>query len=561
MEIEMPEPTVAWLSAYGHPDSGVDHLGMRVAGEGVYPKMIDYVTTVSWRPRYFSFLCWATERAWQKRHIINEDGRRRIRWSEWARQVKLYDFLLAAASVAYDQDSSRISGSNKISELLKALPNHEVKLAIEGNHLRASTGSLSVYAGPMRAMGLLVNDQSIDRPSDAGQELAVAFQASLGDIDPDELIASGASLRQLSELGERCGLASFGSAAERYSAVRQERDLLREHTLAWNRFEGGFGPSAKRVLTIGFLLEIQRSFGYRVHPGEFRHAALLQAIRVEDGRLRLALPAAYELVTVPWATYQAHAYATYALESLLGCILSAAWALGDGPGTAISRAGLTAYLLEMVESGDVAAELEIIEPLAGWWNGPLSAAVETLSTVVGQQTTAAIVETELVEVIQEITRKGRSTDPERWVAVSCLLFLLSVVRLDHLIDEHGSEAWIGGNEHQRLVPERLLTHLQQGQEDELNVQQYLERVLNEFVVQQHIGNALRKLTAMPNRDSSKLHSEGASIVVLSTHQPGTSNPRFENAGEYLRDLGYLSDDGIPTDDGLALLDAIQGASA
>ena len=49
---------LAWTKASDKERAGVDHLGMRVAGEQAYSAMTDFNTTVAWRPRYYSFFCW-----------------------------------------------------------------------------------------------------------------------------------------------------------------------------------------------------------------------------------------------------------------------------------------------------------------------------------------------------------------------------------------------------------------------------------------------------------------------------------------------------------------------
>ena len=57
-------PSVEWTEPQ-EGDFGVDHLGMRVAGERAYSALVDFTTTVTWRPRYLSFLCWSLHEAWR----------------------------------------------------------------------------------------------------------------------------------------------------------------------------------------------------------------------------------------------------------------------------------------------------------------------------------------------------------------------------------------------------------------------------------------------------------------------------------------------------------------
>ncbi len=48
---------VAWTERWQPQPVGVDHLGMRVAGESAYARLFDFTTTVSFRPRYYSYTC------------------------------------------------------------------------------------------------------------------------------------------------------------------------------------------------------------------------------------------------------------------------------------------------------------------------------------------------------------------------------------------------------------------------------------------------------------------------------------------------------------------------
>lgn len=110
----MSGPVVDWLESFSPTSSGVDHLGMRVAGEQAYAHLIDFTTTVSYRPRYFSFLCWALQKA-----FIAAGGREGavehfIDLAERARALKRYDFVMAAAALAADPNAERIAGNRRI---------------------------------------------------------------------------------------------------------------------------------------------------------------------------------------------------------------------------------------------------------------------------------------------------------------------------------------------------------------------------------------------------------------------------------------------------------------
>ena len=99
---------VSFLDPYGHPDRGVDHLGMRVAGEAAYSKLIDFITTVSWRPRYFSFLCWSLQKAWESSSKKSKNGIIKVNKTLQRSILKRLDYAVAASTLLKDTDDIRI---------------------------------------------------------------------------------------------------------------------------------------------------------------------------------------------------------------------------------------------------------------------------------------------------------------------------------------------------------------------------------------------------------------------------------------------------------------------
>src|SRR6266702_5364941 len=148
--------TLEWTESSSEENTGVDHLGMRVANESSYSKLIDFTTTVTWRPRYYSFLCWAAQRAFLQNGGNFVRMTSKVDFKGYQKAIKRMEYGLVAASLVYDSSASKVAGTEKVSVALEGLnKENAAELPLHGNHLKASAGGLSIYAGVMRALGLL----------------------------------------------------------------------------------------------------------------------------------------------------------------------------------------------------------------------------------------------------------------------------------------------------------------------------------------------------------------------------------------------------------------------
>ena len=542
-------------------DSGVDHLGMRVAGERAYSALIDFTTTVTWRPRYLSYLCWSLREAWRS----CSDGKAsetmfKIDRDRWRRMLKRRDYLLAGATLAVERGADHIAGSIKLNKALDSI-GHDPKamLTVAADHLMARTGSHEIYLGILRVLGLVMSAQGIDIVTARGNALADAFQASLTQSGVAAILEADAAAREdLERLGEVCGLYQLAPSSDGPPAVAAERRVLREQILDWSQFHAGRGPSAQRVLSIGLILAIFQLFGRRAELDEFRATVLLDATRFDTAVVPLALPIAYDDVRARWRCYQAHAYATYALEALLGVVLARAFA------TRAEREGVPYdALLDDVVASMAEREASPIEPgLSHWLSQPLGQVMAALEPIVLARREAPVVEPELYDRIASAVWGGDAEDLGAWAYDAALLLLLSIRRLD-LLGQVAPDAWIGDRDLQRQPPRRLIEHVESAIAEGQTSAEYMRCALHELVVRQHQRNALRKLAADPQKFTAKLTLEQGRLIPLLPHQPGTSNPRFENAVVFLQDLGFIdrNEPMTTTPDGDALLEEIARRSA
>lgn len=344
-----------WTEPSTQLDKGVDHLGLRAAGESCISRLIDFTTTISWRPRYLSFYCWAAQQAFLRAGGRLDGQTHPVDARVYKSTFKRLDFALAAATLVRNEAAQRITGSNVVKDHLSRASFIDTgRLPLAADHLKASMGGFAVYAGPMRQFGLLGSAAGFDvpLPGTLGSNLAHAFGRSLSATNVDLLAAEALDREELADLGAVCGLDGFSERAATNPTVAEELRLVRSALLDWRAFEGGRGPSAPGILSVGIILELHRlAAGNGVDLRMFRAATLFGAAAVaEDTHVALKLPPIYAEVLSHWRVYQAHAYATLALESLLALSLDHAHrAAADGDNHRVP--GLVQVVLADIREG------------------------------------------------------------------------------------------------------------------------------------------------------------------------------------------------------------------
>lgn len=540
---------LAWTEPTRGNERGLDQLGLRVAGESAYEQLIDFTTTVAWRPRYFSLFCWATREAYRRAGGRLEVERHPVNLSLYKKELRRLEYGVAAATLADDQGALRVAGSTRISEALES----DTTIELKGDHLKASSGGLSIYGGPMRLLGLVSSASGVDLPPQGGigEQLADAFQRSCGSEPFGPVSANAVTKADLRAAAATCSLTRLTSLAEKRAELGAELDLLRSIIVDWNGFGGGAGPTGRRILSLGLILEL-----FRLLPEEppdlerFREGTLLGGIRVGDEVRALDLASTYEEILPLWRMYQSHAYATLALEALLSFVLS----VGIGE-TTETNAGVAygAVLARVRSSMDTGlAEIAHARP---WKDLRVSELATLLDQVTEKNRVAPLAEPELALRIRA-NRFSSDSELAEYCRDAALLFFLSAARMKRLFSE-APKSWVGREDEHRLPPRVLIDDWERASASGISVADHVVRVVEHYVIKQHETNALRKLAAQPTVDSARFYFDGDEIVVVAAHQAGTSNPRYENAVYFLSDLGYL-EDGSVTPLGTELLDRLRG---
>jgi len=541
---------IEWTEKSGDENTGVDHLGMRVADESSYSKLIDFTTTVTWRPRYYSFLCWAAKTSFSKNGGDSNRETNRIDYKKYCHTIKRMEYAIVAASLLNDPNSSRVAGSDKVSVALKNLaPEGDEELELTGDHLKASAGGLGLYAGVMRSLDLLVSSEGVDIPPQRslGDQLADAFSNSLSLTETNLLNSKTLSIDALRTLGSFCALNGLDSQAQTIPEVKKERDLIRSVIFDWKNFDSGHGSSSRRILSLGLIMESRKIYSERDASLElFREFTLLGAANISDEIIPLRLPNIYNSVLTEWKMYQTHAYATYALESLLSIVLCRAKELQESVGDNLYTSGLVYSVLELVEPGLKSQQADVPDDLSTWWEISISELLDLLAPHINNNRGLSLAEPELMSSIHQLAKTGITYEVPAWTHHSYLLFMLSIIRMRAVALEHGEDSWIGMNDSTRITPSFLINHFEQAVENNLTTLEYLQKVTTELVIKQHHQNALRKLLYQPDKDTSKFTLEGPRFIPAGSHKPGTSSPRYSNSLLFLQDLGLLTQGEKPT---------------
>ena len=559
---------IAWTVQSNNENSGVDHLGMRVAGEQAYSKMIDFNTTVAWRPRYFSLFCWLTRYAFKIAGGNSNLETNNVDIKLYQRIIKHVEYLIAAATLLAEKSVTRIAGSTKIlEEIARASKQGNETISIKGDHLRAPTGGLSIYGGPLHALNLLATSAGVDipLPGSKGDYLANSFERSVN-RHPDFFKAITAPEVQMSELiqiGMYCNLHNIAQSAKTDPQVNEELELLRDCILDWNHFRGGSGPSARRIMTVGLILESRRMLKNETSSlDRFRELTLLRAVMIEGEIIQLNLPNSYNNILDEWQAYQIHAYTTFALEALLGALLYQGFELQDALGDKLTQEMLVLSAIDSISPGALKSSISLHSDLENWWELGLGELKDKLLNLVKEKRIANNVEPEFMAAIELNTKKIDTANFSVWIHDAAFMFLLVQVRQLDFYKNTDKATWLGSEEEFRLPPKILVKHFNLHLEKGSNVKEFLTFVLNKLVLSQHETNALRKLMFQPTQDTSKFIKQGSGFQHLSNHIPGTSNPRYDNTIMYLQDLGFLTYDNkpVPTKDGDLLVEDIKRLS-
>lgn len=514
------------MSASDRPSTrAVDHLGMKVPTQALVAELIDFTTTQTYRPRYFSFLCWAWSEFMRRRARRDADG---WRWSDSAFNawMKRQEWWVLVASRLDDASAPRLRGLTKADWVLSTEP-EEIHLVTD--FLRASTGSLGDYRSSLRHLGLIHADDGGDEvPTEVGDALAEAFRrcvAQAGFLPYIE--ADTQPVERLRAYGAACALHRLDDPTE--------TRLLRLC----------FEQSPRRRAQLALLL--------RLHAvPDFRRAVYLgvHSYGPDEQGWPLELAPVHDKALDRWWLFSARENITFGLEAmLLGArmLLAPLEVAHQNTLDALLDAAVTVYRdyddpLYPLDAPSSAAALAVADrhvwptghasqsgslgprfPGENWPDDP-----DWLWTDWDEAETCITWGFDILLGTALRWRALRRQDPERF-------------------------SWPDVVPHARTPLDRVLEYLEmKGSPTDV-----FRAVLRDLVIQQHLDTTFRKLLAQPKIDSARLVVEDGRLWNTTlAFGPTVSASRIAQARAFLVDLGWLSD-GKLTADGESLATAFE----
>jgi hypothetical protein len=513
---------VRWLASSDTPVSGLDHLGMRVASEAYYAALIDFATTVTYRPRYLSFYSWAWTRFLHD-HGPTYDPKHLTRW------IKTQEWWLLVASMMADKDASRLGGIEKARPIVSSA---EAVVMPRLDFLKASEGMLGVYRGVMRTLRLLsVDKDNNEVPTEAARQLGAEFEAALQRSGFDAHLDAPHQRRQdLRRYGEHCGLTRLSTAHGTSERTRLVTLLTADRTN--DRLAA---PSE----SVAFLLRLVEALGEDDLPKIRRAIYEASALKASRG---LDLAARYDHIIDAWTLYQVRDYILFALEGLLSAVI-----LFVGRRRQTTLSGVLAEVADALTRTNErqAAFYDVNQPTAGaamdkltrtlWPTGPIYTQASRGPRYPDQGKPGA--EATLADALQA-AHGGH--DPAALVRSAMDLLMVTLTRWRGLRDAPGSPRFEWPFEvESRRVPLPRLDRLVDDAVG-LDPKSTACKVVEELVIQQHIETAFRKLLAQPRNDSARLRlAEGRLTTTSQGFAPAATSPRIRNALDFAKDLGLI----------------------
>lgn len=184
---------IGWGTPIRVQIQGLDILGVRSLDQSIEEKLVNGITTVSWRARYFSLLPWAIGEFFEREKHAAAPAYNEEAFVQFVSRVELLT-LAATAADPLNSDAGRgLGGDRYVTELRMLRGDAPVPFPKD-----AGEGLVNAYRGPCRALGILAaGDESANphRLSPRGQAVWRARKAS---VSPEivERLFSGSELNK-----------------------------------------------------------------------------------------------------------------------------------------------------------------------------------------------------------------------------------------------------------------------------------------------------------------------------------------------------------------------------
>lgn len=493
---------VTWGDPFGEVIAGLDIAGVRGLDQRMEAALVNGITTVSARGRYFTVLCWAlceyfeVERA-AARTVFDADGLGRF--------LARVEFLVLACTVL---DAGVGNGGGALGRLNYEAETNEISA---GRPARFAEGTrsamMAAYFGPCRALGLLGGAAS-DSPvgfsvTPRGQSVWKARRFAMADVD----WASALRGKTL-DAGTASALVPHFSL-KRLADFPEEADALRR-ALAEPWPENGpasqaVGESYARFRsTVGWLRAQARERG----TGSLSADTLLQGAWSLVARSRAGTGG----IEDAWAEYEWRRRLHFAVELVLSAVADTVRSLGG--------ATMDEVVDEWLRPGPSGAASGPVPRLASLWPAASFAAGGSGREAVLSVPEALFLETSPPSDLAGLPPGARAL--AAFALAACLSRQSSPLRSRGVFRDFGATG------------ERVLACVEEAGDEPFR--DALRRLAG-VAAASHLANTLRKMGS-GQQCSLRFFPEGARLLALETPTgAGRSGSRLWNVISVLRDAG------------------------
>jgi hypothetical protein len=537
-------PVPQWTTELREQRSGLDHLGLAsVSNQVILARLVPDLFVLTRRPGYLSFYAFVLDEYWKRDDL----PRSRAAWRDFFR-TRDYIYSVACNACPHPDYSGAfgdIVGSQKTAALAAHPPAGGYR--VDFPYIKNDFGGYGLYyRAIMVGMGLvhpsLPGTLPVDAPTDAGRELAAAFRQRIAgtdywqnyfdqDVVPADVVAAYGAVACLCRLRWGPDLPSVREAilhdprtalaADRRASLRMVLDLAAATV--------GHAVSEDTYRQLIYFGEADSGARWRPHPGAASPPG--QPTVVETWRR--------------WRLYQAREFYAFALNGLWHWLVE--WGLeqqGDLRPIPIAEAiSALRHILGATE-GDppvdkaaaaVAPDM-LVEDSARELRRIAGDPAQFPDTDANWADRGFAIEAAVHEWIlyRLVATAGAASDVIAWASLA--LLVLVATRFDHSPHRFRPDwevARAGGV--QRLSLDRYISLQRQYASAGLTVGELVARLIETYIVSQHLRTANSKLPY----DTFRFVQEGRSLRFFDRSRPmGLNSARFNTLANTLSDLAF-----------------------
>lgn len=557
-----------WNERVRESDRAMDPLGMNRVTDRLLNDLLQGITTVTPRARYYSFYTWAVGRICERNSAEN--------FSQFAEQFRDLERVYMLSCLAHEEEASPgrnhrgINGSNKgkrawnetQQELNLDFGFFGHRLGGYGQYYQASLANLGLLSMPPEG-------GAFEQPTQLGLQVAEAFGAKVVSGGLHQLSLQGrASKSSLQKIGRKVCLCRLRDPEAR------DRDILRD------LFFGSMPEFSERLSDVRrrdtltlflFLADVAGSNGYKLTDQMFLDACYFGQMQGGEKVVDVEIPGVLTGTAQLWKMFRAHDHVAFAAEAYFTCFLEFV-SIDPTVGKTLEE------FLESTRSSSVRgafSEIELVRlATAKLAEGPLSEVVDAIARSAGisgfmeglpetserfdqgVRISSGLNEYEAVKKLED-SLLGEELQPATVYAAGAVLTLVVWMRLLWMIDRvPGHWRWLLRHTGADLSPARYVQDLQSAlQETDLTLLEYIDWFVRRYVIEQARTVYLDR-AASYTKPRSWFHREGSQYKRDREFWARHRNMRFESTSSILDDLGLVNtlvDRVELTDDGAELL--------